>query len=191
MSLIWAGTRDHIDVEGLCRASPTSPHWQHLKEQGLYLTWSGGAGPGGYGAGEWMRQPHSKGMSEKELNPPLLWGGLDRGWPYFTPCTCGSQESWPWRGELPLVCTCCRGLCTSPSQQSGAGPEGKGTREQALKIEELESWLSPLQAAALRKVDTTPWLGSTVKLALEVWVQVSLSQEQKNRRAHNPVPSKL
>lgn len=43
-------------------------------------------------------------------------------------------------GKLPLVLTDCRRLYTSPSQHSGADPEGEGTGEPTLNIGELESW---------------------------------------------------
>lgn len=59
---------------------------------------------------------------------------------------------------------------TSSEQHSGASHVCKGIDEPARTIKEQESCTSPLPAAALERVSLVPEVGSTVELALGLWM---------------------
>lgn len=95
--LVWTGTWDHIDVQGLCRTDPTS-HWlQHPGEQAPPLTESSTqeSSPAplldstvemALVEEEWVSQPKGRqsGHGDETLSTLPL-------------AICSSQESWPLR----------------------------------------------------------------------------------------------
>jgi hypothetical protein len=102
------------------------------------------------------------------LAPPLLCCEVVQAWrwcppPPFSLCHLKHLEELTLMraGELSLLLTGCSTWesrpCTSPSQHSASGPNGKGTGEPALRVWEQESWPSPYLAATLGRVGPGLW----------------------------------
>jgi hypothetical protein len=107
-----------------------------------------------------------------------LWGGVGVGGRHDALTIWDSLENWPWGHESRWAGSVTYWLGISSGQHSWAGPDDEGTGKPVPRVEEWESWPSPSQGVALRRVGPyLDWAACSGGMGISEWSPRAWEQE--------------